>query len=335
MRGVGGLIRYLLRRLLASVPVLLGGLTLVFVLLHAAPGDPTAAYFHPDVPADVARQVRHDLGLDRPLPVQYVRWIGSFVQGDFGYSFSRSQPVAAALAGALPNTLLLGGAALLLTFGVGLALGAFQAARRRRLADDALSVVTLAGYSVPGFWVALLLVLLFSAVVPEAFRLPVSGATSVEYAWMGPAARALDRLRHVVLPALALALAPAAGVARYARASVLDALQEDYIRTARAKGLSEGRVLVRHALRNGLLPVVSLLGLYVPALLGGTVVIEKVFAYPGMGRLLYESALARDYPVVLAAAFVFGVLVVLGNLLADLLYGLVDPRVRMGEGGHG
>lgn len=335
MRGVGGLVRYVIRRLLASVPVLLGGLTLVFVLLHAAPGDPTAAYFHPDVPAEVARQVQHDMGLDRPLPVQYVRWMGSFLQGDFGYSFSRSQPVVGALAAALPNTLLLGGTALLLTFGVGLALGAFQAARRRRLADDALSVATLVAYSVPGFWVALLLILVFSAVMPEALRLPVSGATSVDHAWMGPAARWLDRARHVVLPALALALAPAAGVARYGRASILDALREDYVRTARAKGLSERRVLIRHALRNGLLPVVSLLGLYVPALLGGTVVIEKVFAYPGMGRLLFESALARDYPVVLAAAFVFGVLVVLGNLAADLLYGLVDPRVRVAARGDG
>lgn len=332
MRGRGALFRYALRRLLASVPVLLGGLTLVFLLLHAAPGDPTAAYFHPDIPADVARQIRHDLGLDRSLPVQYLKWISSFVRGDFGYSFSRSESVARALAGVLPDTLFLGAAALALAFAGGIGLGSFQAARRGDPADDALSVMALTAYSIPGFWAALMLILLFSTVVPEALRLPVSGATSVDHSLMGLAGRAVDRARHLVLPSLALALAPAAGVARYVRASVLDALQQEYVTAARARGLSERRVLLRHALRNGLLPVVSLLGLYVPAMLGGTVVIEKVFAYPGMGRLLYESALARDYPVVLAATFVFGVLVVLGNLAADLLYGCVDPRVRVGAG---
>lgn len=308
--------------------MVLGALTVVFFLLHAAPGDPASAYLHPDIPADVAARIRAQLGLDRPLPERYGRWIWSFLQGEFGYSHTRNQTVAGALAGALPNTLLLGGAALLLSFGVGSALGTWQAARGGA-ADDALSVATLVAYSLPGFWVGLVLILLVSGPLPDALALPVTGATGLGYEGLSLPGRILDRLAHLVLPALALALAPAAGVARHARSSLLEVLGEPWIRAARARGLPRRSVVWSHGLRNALLPVLTLLGLYLPALLGGTVVIETVFAWPGMGRLLFDAALARDFPVVMGATFVYSILVVAGSLLADLLYRVADPRVRL------
>jgi peptide/nickel transport system permease protein len=311
------------------VPLLLGLVTLTFLLLHLAPGDPTTAYFNPNIPPEVIDAMRRNLGLDEPLHVQYLHWLEAFLTGDFGYSFSQHRPVAAALGDALPNTLLLGGVSLLLIFALGCAAGVVQAVRQYSLLDSSLTAATLFIYSMPGFWLALMLILLVSAPwMPDALRLPISGMTSVGHASMGTWERLLDLARHLVLPSVALGLASAAGVARYTRGSMLDVVGQDYIRTARAKGLSRRRVVLRHALRNALLPVISLLGLYLPLLFGGSVVIEVVFSWPGMGRLLYNGILARDYPLVMAATFLFGVLVVAGNLVADLLYAAVDPRVR-------
>ena len=304
-------------------------MTLTFLLLHLAPGDPTTAYFNPNIPPDVLDAMRRNLGLDEPLHVQYLQWLESFATGDFGYSFSQHRPVAAALGDALPNTLLLGGVSLLLIFALGCAAGVVQAVRQYSLLDSSLTASTLFIYSMPGFWLALMLVLLVSAPwMPEAFRLPISGMTSIGHASMGPWQQVVDVARHLVLPSVALGLASAAGVARYTRGSMLDVVSQDYIRTARAKGLSRSRVVFRHALRNALLPVISLLGLYLPLLFGGSVVIEWVFSWPGMGRLLFNAIQARDYPLVMAATFLFGALVVAGNLVADLLYAAVDPRVR-------
>lgn len=328
-RRAAPVVGHLLRRALQAVPLLLGIATLTFALLHLAPGDPTAAYFNPNVPAEVVETMRRNLGLDEPLHVQWLKWLGAFMTGDFGYSFSQHRPVAAALGDALPNTLLLGGVSLLLIFALGCAAGVVQAVRQYSLLDSSLTAATLFIYSMPGFWLALMLILLVSAPwMPDALRLPISGMTSIGHASMGTWERLVDLARHLVLPSVALGLASAAGVARYARGSMLDVVGQDYIRTARAKGLSRGRVILRHALRNALLPVISLLGLYLPLLFGGSVVIEVVFSWPGMGRLLYNGILARDYPLVMAATFLFGVLVVAGNLVADLLYAAVDPRVR-------
>lgn len=311
------------------MPLLLGLVTLTFLLLHLAPGDPTTAYFNPNIPPDVVDAMRRNLGLDQPLHLQYLYWLESFATGEFGYSFSQHRPVAAALGDALPNTLLLGGVSLLLIFALGCAAGVVQAVRQYSLLDSSLTVATLFIYSMPGFWLALMLILLVSAPwMPEALRLPISGMTSIGHAAMGPWEQFVDLARHLVLPSVALGLASAAGVARYTRGSMLDVVGQDYIRTARAKGLSRSRVILRHALRNALLPVISLLGLYLPLLFGGSVVIEVVFSWPGMGRLLYNGILARDYPLVMAATFLFGALVVAGNLVADMLYAAVDPRVR-------
>ncbi len=323
------MIRYVGRRLLEAIPLLLGIVTLLFFLLHLAPGDPTAAYFNPNVSPEVIEQMRRNLGLDRPLHEQYLRWLAAFFTGDFGYSFSQFRPVSAVIADALPNTLLLGATSLVLIFLVGCAVGVVQAVRQYSALDHTLTFAALFVYSVPGFWLGLMLILLFSSpVVPEGLRLPISGMRGLDWAFLGPWERALDLARHLVLPAFALGIASAAAVARYTRSSMLEVIRQDYIRTARAKGLPERIVILKHALRNALIPVVSLLGLFLPILFGGAVVIEVVFSWPGMGRLLYDAILARDYPVALAATFLFGALVVVGNLLADLLYAAVDPRIR-------
>ncbi len=327
------MIRYALRRLLEAIPLLVGIVTLLFFLLHLAPGDPTSAYFNPNVSPEVIEQMRRNLGLDQPLPEQYVRWLAAFFTGDFGYSFSQFRPVREVIADALPATLLLGGVSLALIFLVGCAVGVVQAVRQYSKADQALTFAALFVYSMPGFWLGLMLILLVSSpAFPEALSLPISGMRSLDWDLMSPGERALDLARHLVLPSIALGIASAAAISRYMRGAMLEVVGQDYVRTARAKGLSEGRVILVHALRNALLPIVSLLGLFLPVLFGGAVVIEVVFSWPGMGRLLFDGILARDYPVVLAATFLFGALVVVGNLVADLLYAAVDPRIRYRRG---
>jgi peptide/nickel transport system permease protein len=277
----------------------------------------------------VIEQMRRNFGLDRPLYEQYVRWLGSFLTGDFGYSFSQFRPVTAVLADALPNTLLLGGVSLVLIFIIGCAVGIVQAIRQYSVLDHSLTFLALFIYSMPGFWLGLMLILIVSSnAVPDGARLPISGMQSLDYDAMGFGGRLADRARHLVLPTIALGIASAAAVARYMRSSMLEVIGQDYIRTARAKGLTERRVVLVHALRNAMIPVVSLLGLFLPILFGGAVVIEVVFSWPGMGRLMHDAILARDYPVVLAGSFLFAVLVIAANLVADLLYAVVDPRIR-------
>ncbi len=323
----GSLLRYAVRRLIGAIPLLWGIVTLLFLLLHLAPGDPTTAYFNPNVSPDVIEQMRRNFGLDRPLHEQYLRWLGSFLTADFGYSFSQFRPVRDVLADALPNTLLLGGVSLVLIFVVGCGIGILQAVRQYSLTDHTLTFIALFIYSMPGFWLGVMLILLFAS-APDPLRLPLSGMESLDYDRLSLWGKLGDRTRHLILPTIALGLASAAAVARYMRGSMLETIDEDYIRTARAKGLPESRVVLKHALRNALLPVVSLLGLFLPILFGGAVVIEVVFSWPGMGRLLHDAILARDYPVVLAGSFLFALLVIVGNLVADLVYAAVDPRIR-------
>lgn len=325
--GDSTLIRHIGRRALQAIPLLLGIATLIFLILHLAPGDPTALWFNPNIPPEVLERMRVSMGLDQPLHVQYARWLKAFFSGDFGYSYTQFRPVRDVIADALPNTLLLSGASLLVIFAVGCSVGTVQAVRQYGPTDNLLTFVTLFLYSMPGFWLGLMLILGVSTGL-SWLGLPVSGMTSVDYSALGPFGRAADIARHLVLPTIALGLASAAGVARFMRGEMLEVIHQDYIRTARAKGLPERTVILRHALRNALIPIVSLLGLYLPLLFGGAVVIEVVFSWPGMGRLMYDGVLARDYPLVMSASFLFGALVVVGNLIADLLYAAVDPRIR-------
>ena len=326
----------ILRRTLGAIPLLLGVATLVFIALSIAPGDPAALYLPVGASPEVLEQIRKTMGLDDPFPVRYVRWLLAFLQGDFGYSFFYQMPVRGRILAVLPNTLILASASLFLAFLIGGLVGTFQAVKQGSSTDSLLTGVTLFFYSMPSFWLALMLILIFSvgagALWDWPVSFPASGTASPGADLFGPWDQLKDRVHHLVLPCLTLTLILTGGVARYVRTSMLEVLRQDYMRTARAKGLSEARVILKHGLRNGLIPVVTLFGTYFPFLLSGAVLVEYVFAWPGMGQLMVESIFRRDFPVVLAGTFLFGAVVVLGNLLADLLYGVVDPRIRDGHG---
>ena len=325
------MISYLLRRLLGAIPLLLGILTLIFFIINIAPGDPTARYFNPNVAPEVIEQMRRNLGLDQPLHIQYYKWVTSFAQGDFGYSFGQMRPISEILPTVLWNTLQLMLVAVIMIFVLGMLIGILQAVRQYSIADNILTIGALFFYSMPSFWLALMLILIFSLKASQwgwAIQFPASQMTSVGYEFMSAGEQVVDRLRHLVMPALALGIGSAAGIARYMRGSMLEVIHQDYIRTARAKGLSERTVIFKHALRNALIPIITLLGLYLPVVMSGSVVVETIFAWPGMGRLIVDSIFQRDYPLVMATSFIAAGLVVLGNLVADVLYAVVDPRIR-------
>lgn len=326
------MISYLLRRLLGAIPLLLGILTLIFFIINIAPGDPTSRYFNPNVAPEVIEQMRRNLGLDQPLHIQYFRWLTSFLRGDFGHSFGQMRPIAEILPTVLWNTVQLMVIAVILIFVIGMLIGILQAVRQYSIADNVLTFLALFFYSMPSFWLALMLILLLSLKASQwgwPIQFPASQMTSVGYEFLPVGEKFTDRLMHMALPATALGIGGAAYVARYMRGSMLEVIHQDYIRTARAKGLSEAKVIFRHALRNALIPIVTLLGLYLPSLLSGSVLIETIFAWPGMGRLIVDSIFQRDYPLVMATSFIAAALVVLGNLIADVLYAVVDPRIRI------
>ena len=328
------MIRYVARRMAWAVPMVFGITTLVFVLLEMAPGDPATLYIRRGMTAETVEQIRTNLGLDRPAHVRYGRWLASAARGDLGVSTSRHAPVREVIASALPNTLVLAAVAFGAAFLLGIVLGVIQAVRQYSLLDSVLSALALFFYSMPSFWLALMLVLVFSLLARNVWEWPIwfpaSGMVSVDYEFLDTGARIADRLRHLFLPALSLTLVLAAGIARFMRGSMLEVVRQDYVRTARAKGLPESRIVFKHALRNALVPIATLAGLYLPFLFSGAVFIETVFAWPGMGRLIVDAITARDYPVVMGASMVFAIMVVVGNLMADLLYAIIDPRIRHG-----
>jgi peptide/nickel transport system permease protein len=317
---------YLLRRLAAAALLLWLVLTATFVLLRLVPGDPAAMVSELPIPRQQKITIIHTYGWDRPLPEQYVRWLGAVVlHGDWGFSFAQLRPVSTVVAEALPATLLLAAAALLIEYGVGTALGVAAARHGGSALDKSIRVMTLLLYSQPVFWLGLMAVLVFSYWLGW---LPASHMQSVGADEMGRGAQLADLGKHLVLPAMTLGLAQAGGAARFVRASLLDVMGRDYIRTARAKGLPERRVIWVHGMRGALVPVIQLLALSVTGLLSGALITEVVFAWPGLGRVTYDAILARDSPVLLATTAISAVLVVGCNLVADLLHAAADPRVR-------
>lgn len=327
------MIGYLLRRLLGSIPLLLGILTIIFFIIHLAPGDPTARFFNPNVSPEVIEQMRRNLGLDQPLHVQYFKWLSAFIRGDFGYSFGQMRPISEILPETLWNTLQLTLISLVIIFILGMLIGIVQAVRQYSLADNVLTFLALFFYSMPSFWLALMLILLFSLKasqwgLPTWLQFPAAQMMSVGAEYLPPGQQLVDRLEHLFLPAVALGIGSAAGVARYMRGSMLEVIHQDFIRTARAKGLSERTVIFKHALRNALIPIITLLGLYLPFLLSGAVLVETIFSWPGMGRLIVDAIFQRDYPLVMATSFVIAAIVIFGNLISDVLYAVVDPRIR-------
>src|SRR5436190_1137930 len=323
---------WLLRRLAASVAIIFAVVTFVFILIHLAPGDPCIVGTGEGVPDPaVCRSLIRQFALDQPVLVQYWRYLVELAHGNLGYSFALHRPVWDALADTMPFTLQLAGAALLIDFGLGLALGIYQAWRLNRLPDVVLGNVTLFVYSLPTFWLGLILLLLFG----EKLRLfPVGGASDPVLCPLVDSFYCLaDRIWHMVLPAATLGLVGAAGTARFQRAAMLEVAQQDFVRTARAKGLPERRVVLHHQLRNALLSVITRFGLTLPFLLTGAVLVETIFAWPGMGRLTVDAILTRDHALVTATALIASTVVVSGNFLADILIGIADPRVRVAADG--
>jgi peptide/nickel transport system permease protein len=321
---------YLAKRLLWMIPVLFGITVISFGVMHLAPGDITTleTSLNPRSGAEAREKLREAYNLDEPLHVQYGLWLARVVQLDFGNSFTgANRPVLDKLAERIPVTLAINIAAMLLILAVAIPVGVVSAVRQNSLLDRSLTVVVFLAFAVPGFWLALLLMVAFGV---QLGWLPVSGLHSYNYQSLGPVAKALDTAQHLLLPVVVSAFAGIAGFSRYVRSSMLEVIRQDYILTARAKGLPERTVVYRHALRNALLPVITLLGLSVPGLIGGSVIFETIFGIPGMGQLMFSAIMSRDYPVVMGTLVITAVLTLLGNLLADLALAWADPRVRRG-----
>lgn len=311
---------HVLRRLLGAIPLLLGISLLLFAVIHLAPGGPLDVYAdNPSVSPAALEQIRKAYGLDQPVPVQYVLWLKSMVLGDWGYSIRTGRPVLQEVMERIGPTLELGGLAMLVSLAVALPLGTVSAARRHTLLDHVLTFLSFAGISLPVFWLALLLQLLFSIALGW---LPSAGYQTIGGGSFG------DRLAHIAMPAAVLSLATIASWSRYIRSGMVDVLNQDYIRTAYAKGLREPGVILHHALRNALIPAVTIIALDLASIISGAVITETVFAWPGIGRLFIESMDGRDYPVLMGLMMLGSLAIVLANILADLAYATLDPRIR-------
>jgi len=302
--------QYLAKRLLAAVPVILGMTVLVFSILHLVPGDPVTIMLGEMTTQEAYDRARHELGLDKPLFVQYFSFLARLIRFDLGKSIIQKQEVTSLLAAKLPNTLSLTFSAFVFSYLLGILLGALAAVKQDSLFDYMSMGFAILGVSVPQFWLGFLFISLFSV---RLHWLPIAGYGSV---------------KHLVLPALTLGLGGAAEVARMTRSSMLEVIRQDYMQTARAKGLPDRAVVLKHGLRNALIPIATLLGLRIGWLFGGAVVIEIVFLRPGVGRMLVDAIYMRDFPVVQGVTFVLSITVILGNLLADVLYTIINPKVR-------
>jgi peptide/nickel transport system permease protein len=321
------LARYIYRKILLVLPLLWGVITLIFVLLELSPGTIADKFITPDTTPEVRERLMAKWHLADPWHIRYLFMMRNLVFLDFGVSMDQERPVFDIIAEALPNTVMLSIVTLLTVYPVGLLLGIVQGTRQGKLADTGISVTSLFFYSMPSFWLAMMLQLAFCYYWPI---LPSSGMyDAVTYDFMTPGEQIWDRVVHILLPGFAMGLAHAAFVARYMRSSLLEVIRQDYIRTARAKGLPERTVVFKHAIRNALLPIITLLGLSLPGIFSGSVLVESIFAWPGMGRLIVGAIFSQDTPLIIACFFVFTLLVALGSLVADLLYAAVDPRIRL------
>lgn len=319
--------RYLLRRLVGLVPLLMGITVICFAVIHLAPGGPTdlQTELNPKVSAQARARLTQLYGLDQPLHIQYGRWLGRLLRGDLGRSFVDDRPVAEKILERIPVTLTIEVSAMLLILLVAVPMGVVGAVRPGSFADQATATIAFVGFAMPGFWLALLLM---SWCGVRLGWLPISGIQSLEYEALSGWEQWWDRVRHLVLPVGVSAFGGVAGLSRFMRASMAETLQQPYIRTAVAKGLPARQVLYRHALRNALLPVITILGLSVPGLISGSVIFESIFAIPGMGRLYFDAVMARDYPIIMGILVIGAVLTLVGNLLADVAYAVADPRIR-------
>jgi peptide/nickel transport system permease protein len=323
---------YLLKRILMLFPLFLGITLITFTVIHLAPGEPVEMQtsMSPKVSAASKARLREFYGLDKPLYVQYGLWLSHLARFDFGHSFAPdNRPVSDKIVERIPITLSLNIIALILEFGLAIPIGILAAVHRDTLLDRGISVFVFVGFAVPTFWLALLCMYFFGV---KLSWLPISGIHSLGSDRLPALARFWDMAKHLILPISIATFGSLAGLSRYMRSSMLEVLSQDYITTARAKGVREQTVIYKHALKNALLPVITLLGFSLPGLIGGSVIFETIFAIPGMGQLFYQGVMGRDYPLVMGILVIGACLTLVGNLLADLCYAFADPRIRHGRG---
>lgn len=310
------------------IPLILGITVISFLVIHLAPGDPVEVEIEMSMKASA--QARENLkklyGLDKPLHIQYLDWLQRFITLDFGKSFTDGKKVIDKIKERIPVTLTINLLSLMLILMVAIPIGVLSATKQYSLFDKLTTVFVFVGFSTPTFWLALILMIIFGVTLGW---LPISGIQSIDVSEMTYFERLIDWIKHLILPVGISAFGGIAGLSRYCRSSMLEVIRQDYIRTARAKGLSEKDVIIRHALRNALLPVVTILGLSIPGLIGGSVIFETIFSIPGMGQLFYSSAMSRDYPTIMGILVIGSVLTLIGNLIADISYALLDPRIRI------
>ncbi len=319
---------YLIKRLILMVPLFIGITLISFAVIHLAPGSPIdmATDLNPKATAEVKARMRAIYGLDQPLHVQYWNWLRRLLVLDFGNSFSQDgRRVSDKILERLPITIFINIASLVLIFLLAVPIGVLSATYQNSLFDKSTTIFVFVGFAVPHFWLALLLMILFGV---HLGWLPISGLKSLNYEYLPASVQVWDRISHLILPIFISAFGGLAGLSRYMRSNMLEVIRQDYITTAKAKGLSPRKVIFKHALRNALLPVITILGLSIPGLIGGSVIFETIFAIPGMGQLFYASVMARDYPVIMGILVIGAVLTLVGNLIADLSYALADPRIR-------
>ncbi len=322
------MLKYIIRRLIGIIPLLLGITLITFMVIHLAPGKPTdlEGQFNPKVSMEARQRIAHLYGLDKPLHIQYADWLKRFSRFDFGMSFVDSRPVIKKIGERIPVTLGINLASIILILLIGVPIGVTSAVKEGSFCDRFMTVFVFIGFAVPTFWLSLILMDLIGV---RWGLLPISGIKSLEFEKFGVFEKIIDIIKHLALPVFVSAFGGLAGISRYMRSNMIHVLRQDYIRTARAKGLGEKDVIYKHALKNALLPVVTILGLSIPGLIGGSVIFESIFSIPGMGRLFYESVMARDYPVIMGVLVIGASLTLLGNLLADISYAAVDPRIKL------
>jgi peptide/nickel transport system permease protein len=321
------MLKYIFRRLLGIIPLLLGITILSFAIIHLAPGKPTNldTSLNPKVSQEVRVRLAKIYGLDKPLHIQYINWLAKLVRFDFGRSFGDNRPVTEKILERMPLTLSINLLSLLFILVLAIPLGIKSAIKKDKAFDKVMTVLAFVSFALPTFWLALLLMQLFGI---KLGWFPISGIKSLDFEYFSVWQKIGDLTRHLALPIFVLSITGMAGLLRYMRSSMIEALAQPYIYTARAKGLSQRQFIYKHALRNAILPVVTILGLSIPGLLGGSVIFESIFALPGIGRLFYEAVMMRDYPVIMAEVVLVGVLTMLGNLIADISYAWLDPRIR-------
>ena len=322
---------YLIKRILMLIPLMIGISLISFSVIHLAPGEPVEMQvaMNPKVSKESRERLRKLYGLDKPLTEQYFTWVGKLARLDLGRSFSSdSRPVVDKIKERLPVTLSLNIIALLLEFGLAIPIGILAATHRDTWLDKGLTIFVFIGFAVPTFWLALLLMYFFGV---KLNWLPISGLHTLGSESYGTLRYLWDMAKHLIMPIMVASFGSLAGLSRYMRSSMLNVIEQDYITTARAKGLSERVVIYKHALRNALLPLITLLGFSIPGLIGGSVIFESIYSIPGMGQLFYQSVMSRDYPVVMGILVIGAFLTLIGNLIADVCYALADPRIRHGQ----